>query len=99
MRTPSMAPAAAACVSLILPAPISPMWTSAAINRSPVPVPQSPVPSPQSEQQLQRELDVPRKIILGRHLPEVHVRRVGVGVGEHRIVERVQELGMELRAD
>src|SRR5262249_35325918 len=50
------------------------------------------------KQELHRELDVPRKVVLARDLAEVGAGRIGVRVGEHRVVERVEELGMQLRA-
>src|SRR5258708_35056989 len=51
-----------------------------------------------SEDDLRRELDVARKIVLARHLAEVGVGRIRVRVVEHHAIERVEELDVELRA-
>src|SRR5262245_48102311 len=51
------------------------------------------------EYYLRRQLNIPRQVVLARHLSEAGVRRVGVRIVEHDGVERVQELDVELRPD
>src|SRR5262249_43664236 len=48
--------------------------------------------------QLHRELDVARQIVLARHLPEIGASRIGIRVRVDDAVERVEELDVRLHA-
>ena len=48
------------------------------------------------EEDLRCNLNIPRQVRLARDLAEVRVRRVGLRVAEHRMIERIEELDVEL---
>src|SRR3954467_250277 len=51
-----------------------------------------------SEHDLGRQLNLPRQVVLAGDFPKVYVRRISVRVVEVRLIERVQDLDIELRA-